>query len=108
MNKHPTIRQAEPRGYKAAPVDDAGELEKDGEPSFDPDSVFLGNADVLAGVFPEGVGFVGDVLGAVANEPDGFHAGVGKSRVAGELGKAFHGVLERVDRRTEILFEYRS
>ena len=90
------------------PVYDAREFEEYGEPALDPDSVLLGNAYIFAGVFFEGVGLVGDVLGAVADEANRLHRGVRESRVAGELGKAFHGVLERVDRRTEILLENRG
>ena len=48
---------------------------------------------------------LGDVLGAVADESDRLHARVGEGGVAGELGEALDGVLERVDDGQEILLE---
>lgn len=47
-----------------------------------------------------------DVFGAVADEADGFHAGVWKRGVAGELRQTLDGVLEGVDGGREVLFEY--
>lgn len=47
-----------------------------------------------------------DVFGAVADEADGFHAGVWKRGVAGELRQTLDGVLEGVDGGREVLLEY--
>lgn len=49
---------------------------------------------------------VGDVFGAVADQTNGLHAGVGEGSVAGELRQTFDGVLEGVDGGREMLLEY--
>lgn len=49
---------------------------------------------------------VGDVFGAVTDETDGLHAGVGESSVAGELRQTFDSVLEGINGSWEMLLEY--
>lgn len=49
---------------------------------------------------------VGDVFGAVADETDCLHAGVGERSVAGELRQTFDSVLEGINGSWEMLLEY--
>ncbi len=49
---------------------------------------------------------VGDVFGAVADETDCLHAGVGERSVAGELRQTFDSVLEGINGSWEMLLKY--
>lgn len=48
---------------------------------------------------------LGDVFPAEADEPDGFHAGVRESSVAGELRQALHSILKGIDGCGEMVLE---
>ena len=39
-------------------------------------------------------GLLGNMFGTLPNNPNGLHAGVGESRIAGKLSQALDGVLE--------------
>ena len=45
------------------------------------------------------------MLGTQSYDPDGLHAGVGETCIAGVLRETLHGVLKRVDCRGEVLLE---
>ena len=49
---------------------------------------------------------LGYVFGAVADEADGLHAGVGEGGVAGELRQTLHRILKGVDGGGEVPLEH--
>lgn len=48
---------------------------------------------------------LGDVFGTETDEPNGFHAGVRESSVAGKLRQALHSILKGVDGCREMMLE---
>lgn len=52
-NKHKAFPAVPGADVQLAAVDDAGELEQDGEPASDPDTVPGGHVHVVAGVLPQ-------------------------------------------------------
>uniref|UniRef100_A0A6B0V983 Putative secreted protein n=1 Tax=Ixodes ricinus TaxID=34613 RepID=A0A6B0V983_IXORI len=95
-------RQGACPDVQLAPVDDAGELEEDGEPAAHPDPVLLGHRLILHVVVPERLGLLRHVLGAVPDQPDRLHRCVRKAGVACKLRQALDRVLKGVHECEEV------
>ena len=50
-------------------------------------------------------GLLGDMVGTLSDDPNGFHACVGESCIASKLGQALDGVLERINGGGKVLFK---